>query len=240
MSYIKFAQTYDKLMDKTLYDDWASFVTVNVPKNANILELACGSGDLASRLETSYNYIATDISSDMLVLANEKLQKTQLLELDMRDFSDIPKQDAVLCFADSLCYLNNSDEMLQTFQNVYHTLNNGGVFLFDVHSIYQMEHGYYDFQYHYVDDETLFIWNSYEDVEKYSVVHEISCTNRLENGLYERYDETHFERTYPLEEYIKMLENVGFSSVQTFADFGKSDIQTDTTRWFFVVRKDIC
>lgn len=237
MSYIKFAQTYDKLMDKTLYDDWAMFVKQYVPANANVLELACGSGDLASRLESVYNYIATDISSDMLVLANEKLQKTQLLELDMREFSNSLKQDAVLCFADSLCYLKDSEEVLQTFQNVYRTLNVGGIFLFDVHSIYQMEHGYRDFQYHYVDDETLFIWDAFEGEEEYSVIHDISCTTRLENGLYERYDETHFERTYPLEDYAKMLKNVGFSSVQTFANFGKSKIQTNTTRWFFVVYK---
>lgn len=237
MSYIKFAKTYDKLMDKALYHEWADFVKSHVPKNANVLELACGSGDLASRLETVYNYIATDISSDMLVLASEKLQQTQLLELDMREFLDIPKQDAVVCFADSLCYLQDSDELLRTFQNVYRILNNGGVFLFDVHSTYQMEYGYRDFQYHYVDEDTLFIWDSFEGEEEYSVVHEISCTNRLENGLYERYDETHFERTYPLEYYSAMLENVGFSHVQTFADFGKTNVQKDTLRWFFKATK---
>lgn len=237
MSYIKFAQTYDKLMDKSLYDEWASFVKAHVPENASVLELACGSGDLASRLESVYNYMATDVSSDMLVLASEKLKKTQLLELDMRDFSDMPKQDAVLCFADSLCYLKNREEVLQTFQNVYRTLNDGGVFLFDVHSIYQMEHVYRDFQYHYVDEETLFIWDSFEGEEDYSVVHEISCTNRLENGLYERYDETHFERTYSSEDYVNMLETIGFSNIQTFADFGKSKIQIETPRLFFVVHK---
>lgn len=237
MSYIKFAKTYDKLMDKSLYDEWTNFVESYVSKGANVLELACGSGDLASRLETRYNYIATDISSDMLVLASEKLQRTQLLELDMRDFSDIAKQDAVLCFADSLCYLQNSDELLQTFQNVYSTLNDEGVFLFDVHSTYQMEQGYRDFQYHYVDEDTLFIWDAFEGEEEYSVIHEISCTTRLENGLYERYDETHYERTYSIEHYTQLLKRVGFSNIQTFADFGRSAITHDTPRWFFVVSK---
>lgn len=233
MSYIKFAQTYDKLMDKSLYDQWANFVKEHVPEQSHVLELACGSGDLASKLESVYTYIATDISSDMLVLANEKLKNTQLLELDMREFSVVPKQDAVVCFADSLCYLQDSEELLQTFKNVYDALKDNGVFLFDVHSIYQMEHGYRDFQYHYVDENTLFIWDTFSGEEDYSVVHEISCANRMENGFYERYDETHFERTYPLMYYVHVLESVGFSQVQTFSDFGKNCVQEDTSRWFF-------
>lgn len=237
MSYASFAQTYDQLMDKSLYDAWASYVQMHVPKGSHIFELACGTGDLASRLEKDYVYTASDLSEDMLVIAQNKLKKTQLLQLDMTEFVLDKPVDSIVCFADSLCYLADYDDLVKTFDNVYQSLHIGGQFLFDMHSIYQMEHVYAAYQFHYVDETCLFIWDSFPGEEPYSVVHEISCVNRLSNGLYERYDEVHFERTYPLERIVEALYHTGFSQVTVTADFSDKQVTEESKRWFFQVIK---
>lgn len=237
MSYGEFAQTYDRLMDKTLYDKWANFVTKNIPLGKIVLEMACGSGELAMRLEKQYDYRAFDLSNAMLTLAKEKVKQTALFEMDMLTFSSDVLVDGVVCFADSLCYLDNEHELQKTFQNVYDTLKNGGVFLFDVHSTYQMTHGYSNYQFQYVDDETVFVWESFEGEEPYSVVHAITCLNATKDGMYERYDEVHFERTYSLETYYQLLENIGFSNITISAEFGEQEISDTTTRWLFKADK---
>lgn len=61
------------------------------------------------------------------------------------------------------------------------------------------------------------------------------------DGKFERRDEVHDERTYTIDNYLTMLDNAGFVSVQVFADFedvAPSDQDDDSARWFFVARKD--
>lgn len=237
MSYLQFAQTYDKLMDKSLYDEWAIFVKKYARNKGHILDVACGSGDLAMRLEKDYTVLACDISEDMLVLAQEKVKNARLFAMDMTQLTLQNNVDVVTCFADSLCYLDDEIAVQQAFTCAYNVLTDNGYYLFDVHSLYQMTTGYHDFHFSHVDDDSLFVWHSYPTDIDYSVVHEISCVNRLSNGLYERYDEQHFERTYPLESYIQWLKQVGFTDVQVFANFGKESVIETTTRWFFVCKK---
>jgi len=58
-----------------------------------------------------------------------------------------------------------------------------------------------------------------------------------DNGQFNRLDELHQERTYPLETYIRMLENAGFSAVSCYADFIDVEPNEKSRRWFFVCHK---
>lgn len=44
----------------------------------------------------------------------------------MRDLSGLGKFDAVTCYSDSLCYLENLNEVQATFDGVFEILNEGG------------------------------------------------------------------------------------------------------------------
>ncbi|MBS4770547.1 class I SAM-dependent methyltransferase [Carnobacteriaceae bacterium zg-ZUI240] len=237
MSYAAFAKTYDDLMDQSLYDEWANYVYKRVPKNSSIFELACGTGELAVRLAKDYVYQGSDLSENMLSLAQQKAPSLSFLQMDMQAFHLDTTVDAIVCFADSLCYLDDLESVKATFQNVFQSLKTNGKFLFDMHSIYQIDDVYVDYQFHYVDDETLFVWDSFPGDEQYSVVHEISCVNRLSNGLYERYDEQHFERTYPLDDIVLALQEIGFCDIEVTADFTDSPVKSDSRRWFFTAVK---
>lgn len=78
MSYHIFSYFYDKVMDQSVYDDWMAFINKYQPadKNLEILELACGTGQIAVQLaKRGHDVTGFDLSEDMLVLANERMQE---------------------------------------------------------------------------------------------------------------------------------------------------------------------
>ena len=62
----------------------------------------------------------------------------------MRVLEDVPTTDAVTLFSDSLCYLTDFEDVVSVFEAVYNHLEEGGIFLFDVHSLYQMQEVFQD------------------------------------------------------------------------------------------------
>lgn len=240
MVYGQFSKIYQKLMNDELYPLWVSYVEKYVTKKQSILELACGSGEVANLLsQKGYTIVGSDLSENMLSLAYQNNPKICWLQLNMADFQLDETYDSIICFADSLCYLQTEIEMQKTFQNVYNTLNNKGIFLFDVHSLYQINEVFHEYTYHYVDEDTVFIWESFPGDYSNSVEHELTCVQETQSGIYERYDELHKQRTYSLEQYISWLKSVGFSNIEMTSEFGENTITDNTTRWFFKCEKHV-
>lgn len=244
MSYQTFAQVYDAIMDETLYDRWGEFVDSQLQdKKPKLLELACGTGALAVALsKRGYNVTGLDLSENMLSLANERAVEEQvdipLIQADMMELSDIGQFEAVTCFSDSLCYMPDEKAVLKVFQQVYNVLTETGKFLFDVHSIYQTDTVFPGYMFNDQSDEISFLWRSYAGEEPHSVEHDLTFfVYDEELDLYDRYDETHKERTYSLDQYKNMLSKAGFSSVEVSADFGDSEVIEESPRWFFVCTK---
>lgn len=77
------------------------------------------------------------------------------------------------------------------------------------------------------DEEISVIWQSYAGEAVHSVVHDL--TFFLENGgVYERFDESHEQRTFEAEEYSRLLETAGFKVGEITADF--SDLKPGQKR----------
>ncbi|ALV20709.1 MULTISPECIES: class I SAM-dependent DNA methyltransferase [Carnobacterium] len=244
MSYQTFAQVYDAIMDDTLYERWASFVDRQLQnKGQSVLELACGTGALAVTLKKhGYDVTGLDLSANMLSLASERAfsegVQLPLIEGDMLDLSEIGQYDVVTCFSDSICYMPDAAAVLNVFKEVYQTLNEEGTFLFDVHSIYQIDNIFPGYMYNDQSEEISFLWQSYAGETEHSIEHDLTFfVYEEETDRYERFDETHKERTYPIEVYREMLQQAGFTSIFTSAEFGESDINDESTRWFFTCKK---
>ena len=58
------------------------------------------------------------------------------------------------------------------------------------------------------------------------------------SGTFIREDELHQEQTYSLDNYLRMLENSGFSKVEAYADFTDDQPSEETKRLFFVAYKE--
>ncbi|SFB84555.1 Methyltransferase domain-containing protein [Alkalibacterium subtropicum] len=240
MTYNWFAKVYDDLMDDSLYEKWLDYTGKYIPKGEIILELGSGTGILGLKLkESGYDITGLDLSDEMLSLAYNRQREAglifPLIQGDMRDLKDLPAYPNVICYSDALCYMKDEEELLAVFKEVYSKLEKEGMFLFDVHSIYQIE-AFLSTSFHAETDGIVFLWDSFEGEAPYSVEHELSFFVHSNDNCYDRYEETHKERTYPLDMYKKLLQEAGFQKIEVSADFTE-EVKTDSKRWFFACTK---
>ncbi len=57
------------------------------------------------------------------------------------------------------------------------------------------------------------------------------------SGLYERFDEFHYQRTYSVAQYTEWLIEAGFEVLELLADLEDASLQEETERILFVARK---
>ena len=217
-TYETFAAVYDAVMDDSLYDKWTDFSLRHLLKTKErkkLLELACGTGIQSVRFsKAGFDVTGLDLSADMLKIAEKRAasakQKIDFMEGNMLDLSKAGKYDFVTCYSDSICYMQDEVEVGDVFKEVYNTLNEDGVFIFDVHSTYQTDEVFPGYSYHENAEDFAMLWDTYEDDAPHSIVHELTFFIKEADGSFSRHDEVHEERTYEVLPYDILLEQAGF------------------------------
>lgn len=247
-NYQEFARVYDTIMDDELYDAWHQFSRDHLPPQTHdILELACGTGKLSIKFaKDGYAVTGLDLSEEMLTIAyNRALEELEdavgigFIEGDMRDLSNVGTYDAVTCYSDSICYMPDRKAVQEVFDGVWNCLNPDGIFIFDVHSVHQVDRVFPGYAYHENEEEFAFIWDSFPGEKAHSITHELTFFVKDAEGKFERRDEVHEERTYSIDNYLTMLDNAGFVNISVHDDF-KDTIPTESdesARWFFIAHK---
>jgi SAM-dependent methyltransferase len=247
MSYKDFAYLYDSLMEDVEYSLWIDFILEKVKLYSNqnvgrILDLACGTGQLSVKLaEAGFDVVGVDLSEDMLAVANAKAdqenQRIAFYQQDMTKMAGLQSFDFVVIFCDSLNYLESAEDVKKTFQNVYDTLSPDGLFMFDVHSTYKVNEIFMDQTFTSNDEDISYIWNCFPGENDHSVEHELSffVKKNVENE-YERFEEIHYQRTFPIEDYREWLVDIGFEVIEINADFDQG-ISEQSERIFFTTKK---
>lgn len=237
MSYETFAYYYDSLMDSSFYDDYERFIDEHCYQYNDVLELGCGTGEMAIRLaKKNKKVFASDLSDDMLEVAKQKAMYENvnliLQRVDMRDFQTSYQVDFILCLCDSINYLLEPTEIIQTFQNVYSSLKKDGTFIFDIDSLYKMDFILKDYREDEEDSEFSFHWHV-DHIDSGYVHHYVYIHDKVENEIVE---ENHYQKTFSCEQYIAWLRQVGFQSIQYYSDF--HEYHEDCERIIFVCRKE--
>ena len=182
-----------------------------------------------------------DLSQEMLDLAEKRSREAgfdiPFIQSNMLDLSGIGQFDLVTCYSDSICYMEDEVDVGQVFTQVYQHLNEGGRFIFDVHSIYQIDEVFPGYSYHENAENFAMVWDSYADEPPHSIVHELTFFVQEEDGRFTRHDEVHEERTYEILTYDILLEQAGFKNVKVYADFEDKEPTDKSSRWFFVAEK---
>lgn len=236
MSYEAFAYYYDSLMDQNFYNDYIQFINEHVKDYQTVLELGCGTGEIAIRLaHLGKQVCATDISKDMLEVAKYKCidfkVDVMLSRIDMCDFAVDSQLDLILCLCDSLNYVIDLKNVKQVFENTYNALKKGGSFIFDIDSMYKMETILKDYDEENDEDDFYFHWHV-DRISKGYVKHSVEIIDKVEN---DRVYEEHYQKTYDVETYIELLEKIGFKNIKLYSDFSKYD--TECERVIFVCQK---
>lgn len=246
MTYQHFAHIYDFLMKDVPYEQWIEYFKRNsneMRQGTRLLDLACGTGSISIPLaKMGFHVTGVDLSPEMLSVADEKARMENLpltfLEMNMSELSGIGLFDYIVCFCDSINYLENEKEVMATFKGVYDSLEKDGYFMFDVHSIQKMELIFKDQTFVNNEEDVSYIWNCFEGEYPYSVEHELTFFVRdEETNMYDRYDEIHNQRTFPIEQYEKWLRDVGFSMIDITSDFGTTLNHDQNERIFFCCQK---
>lgn len=243
MSYQTFAAFYDEIMDDDYYAEWLFYTDLFLESQNSVLDLACGTGKLAVEMsKKQYRVTGLDLSDEMLSLAyNRALEEgedVKFIQGDMRELSNIGSFDAVTCFSDSLCYMENEKEVQEVLNGIYNLLNPNGYLLFDVHSLYKINEVFPGYQYHYQTNDAAFLWSSYEGEQPDSIEHALTFfIKKRTDETYLRNEELHKERTYSIDTYFNMLQKAGFNQIDVTADFGRKSVTSKSERWFFACRK---
>lgn len=249
MTYQHFAYIYDDLMKDVPYDLWLDFVKRKIEKygegfTSSIIDLGCGTGELSIRLvKAGFQVSGVDLSEDMLAVANEKANAhnchIDFYQQSMAELSGFHEVDCIVCFCDSLNYLQTEEEVIQTFKKSYESLRKGGLFIFDVHSIYKVSQIFMNQSFVNSDEEVSYIWNCFPGEFPNSVEHDLSFFVKVRDSenLYERFDEYHFQRTFPIRRYQDWLMQAGFTILEISGDFQDTLPADDYERVFFTVKK---
>ncbi|MDU9417828.1 class I SAM-dependent methyltransferase [Staphylococcus lloydii] len=228
---------YDQLTFDQPYESWLKIVEQYAPQHHSLLDIGCGTGNLTTLLTQFDNVTGMDLSVDMLALAANKAHNINWVEGDMTDFTLNSKFDVITIFCDSLNYLADLDDVKATFSNVYQHLEDNGVLMFDVHTINKFDTLFNNQSYIDETDEVFLGWDAIRGEEPYSVWHEMSFFMKQPNDLYQRFDESHYQRTFTEETYKKALTDIGFTNITTFVDFDTSNHDGNGNRLFFIVNK---
>lgn len=236
MSYETFAYYYDSLMDSQFYDDYYQFIQQHC-QYEEVLELGCGTGEIAIRLaKDNKTVVATDLSSDMLEVAKQKAmyEDVQLIlqKVDMSDFSTSHKVDLILCLCDSLNYVIDEKAVQSTFQHVYDSLDMNGTFIFDIDSLYKMNVILKDYKEDQEDEEFSFHWHV-DQIDDGYVHHYVYIEDK---GEHEIVEENHYQKTYSIEQYMEWLHQAGFYNIEYYSDF--EQYHEDCERIIFVCKKE--
>jgi 2-polyprenyl-3-methyl-5-hydroxy-6-metoxy-1,4-benzoquinol methylase len=247
MTYERFAYVYDHLMKDAPYDKWLYLVISRMEKygikDKSVLDLACGTGEFTIELANhGFAVSGVDLSEEMLTVASGKAIKQGLnipfYQQNMVELTGLGMYDCVTIFCDSINYIRDEADVLNTFSQVYHHLHKGALFMFDVHSIYKVEHVLKNQTFSISDEEISYIWDCFPGEEQFSVEHELSFfVLDQDTGKYDRFNELHYQRTYPSEKYIEWLESTGFEVLEILSDLEDEPVHEQTERIMFVARK---
>lgn len=243
--YGKFAKVYDELMVDFDYEEWFLYIE-NIFKKynknpQNILEMACGTGNLSYYLAKGrYNLTCFDISEDMLAHAYEKLRKyknVDIMKADMIDFNLNKKFDSVISICDSINYIKNKDNLEKVFKNVYDHLEKDGIFIFDINSYYKLKHIIGNNTFVEDSEDVFYIWENFYDEFDDLCDFYLTFFFKKDDISYERFDEHHIEKAYKTLEVVEILEKIGFKKIDFYQAFSFDNVGEKTERINFVASK---
>ncbi len=245
-SYSGFAKVYDLFMDNIPYEEWTDYVkellTEEGITEGILLDLGCGTGSVTELLAKSgFDMIGIDNSEEMLEIAMEKREKSRFdilyLLQDMRAFELYGTVKGVVSICDSMNYILEDEDLLDVFRLVHNYLDNEGIFIFDMNTMYKYEEILSDKTFAEDREESSFIWENYYDEEEAINQYDLSLFVREEDGRYRKYEETHLQRAYEQDRVEALIKESGLELLHVYDAFTRDLPAEDSQRIYFVCRR---
>jgi 2-polyprenyl-3-methyl-5-hydroxy-6-metoxy-1,4-benzoquinol methylase len=199
--------------------------------NKRILDVGCGTGDLAIALsEAGFAVAGMDFDPVMLQKAEDKITDSSvaLTRMDMRNISDYCNTstlDAVICFGNTLVHLSSIQEIARLCKDVKQILKQNGKFLIQILNYdHIIDHNIRSLP--LVDNQFVTFERTYEyDAGKNIIAFKTTLTiketsKKIINKVY----------LFPIrkDELYLCLRNSGFSDISFYSDFDRSILKVDS------------
>lgn len=245
-SYESFARVYDLFMDNIPYEEWCEYLHGLLKcygvEEGLVLELGCGTGSMTELLaQKGYDMIGVDNSMEMLEIAMEKRDESgnDILYLlqDMREFELYGTVGAVVSVCDSMNYITEEEDLLEVFRLVNNYLDPNGVFIFDLNTMFKYEELLGDNVIAENREESSFIWENWYDEETQINEYDLTLFIENEDGLYEKYEETHYQKAYEINRVCELIEEAGMKVEAVYDAFTTAEPHEESERVYIVARE---
>ena len=245
-AYTGFAEVYDLFMDNVPYETWCAYLASLLEEHGItdglVLDLGCGTGNLTELLAArGYDMIGVDNSEEMLAIAMDKraASGSNILYLlqDMREFELYGTVAAVVSICDSINYITDFSDLVRVFGLVNNYLDPGGIFIFDLNTEYKYRKLLGESTIAENREESSFIWENYYDEEDQINEYDLTIFTRLNNGLYQKFEETHYQRAYSIGQIEEAIVQSGMELAAVYDAFTREPAREDSERLYVIARE---
>ncbi len=201
---------------------------------ARILDLCCGTGQLAAGLlERGYSVTGIDGSQAMLDLAGANASAAELMRADARSFRVAERFSAVVSTFDSLNHILTLEELGDVFRHVRLALKGGGIFVFDLNTEDEFESGNRQAMFDIVEDDHACVVRSRYDPATRMKYYDVTMF-ALEGDDWRRGDLTLVQRYYSASDVVAGLGSAGFERISAHDAQREFGLSISEGRAFFV------
>ena len=226
--YSAFARYYDQLTANIDYKKRGEYFhsiiqKFKTTKENILLDLACGTGSISEVMAgLGYDVIGVDNSDEMLGMAIEKKFDSglniQYLCQDMRKLDMFGTIDITICALDSINHLASLNDVRKVFENVAFFSELGGLFIFDVNTVYKHRKILADNTFTYETDDVYCVWENTLNRETDEVKMNLEFFELEENGLWSRSSDSFSEKAYSENDIEELLSQCGFELLGKYGD----------------------
>jgi len=131
-NYSEFSKIYDTIMgDRSGMANIVLHLVEKIFKKYNkieMLDLACGTGEIHNFFDKRFKITGIDISEDMLRVARIKHPENKYIKSDVRRFTSEKAYDLITFNYDSINHLLQIEEWISMFETSYKNLKKGCIY----------------------------------------------------------------------------------------------------------------
>lgn len=242
------APYYDRLMRNVPYPSWVRYLErlfrVRNAHPKRVLDLACGTGAVSLILGArGYDVVGVDVSPAMIDQAKRKSPGiSATVRFDVQDATDLnvapPPFDVAISLFDSMNYILDPSKLMRAFAGVLRHLRPGGLFVFDINTVYALECAFFDQEDLAEDEPVRYSWKStYDSTSR--LCHVAMRFWIRGNGQEAELQETHVQRAYEVPAIVDMLGQTGFANIVTYHAYSLLPVRPTSDRVFFVAERPV-
>lgn len=227
-NYNNWAKFYDQIYSSYKKDERAIALIKKYCKDkCEIVDVSCGTGRLiASLKDLGYKVSGSDLSKGMIEVASKNYPEIQFEVKDMLEINYDHKPDVILSMFNSVNHLASLDKIEHFVKNSYSNLNDDGSLIFDVNTVASVNANNSNSTFRNKLDtfsRYMTISSSSDNIVKY----EVELYSKLDNGLYEKFEDEVVEYYISFDELRTIVSNYFKEFYLLDCNFQEADSKTD-------------